>query len=92
LHFVIFKESIPLAYVARAKIFSLLRSPRINSKESIPSAYVAGTSNRESIPGLLIRFINSGSGINLSGSTTWQNRNSFRYASDQELFITVKNI
>ncbi len=28
-------------HAARAKIFKLLRSPRINSKESIPPAYVA---------------------------------------------------
>jgi hypothetical protein len=57
-----------------ASICKCLRSPGIDSKESIPPAYVAwraGTSNRvvvparpgwESIPGLLKRFTNSGSG------------------------------
>ena len=58
---------------ARARICKRFRSPGIDSKESIPPAYVslrADTSNRvatvppgwKSIPGLLKRFTNTGSG------------------------------
>jgi hypothetical protein len=58
----------------RARICKCLWSPRTDSEESIPPAYVAwcaGTTNRfcrigplgwESIPGLLKRFTNTGSG------------------------------
>jgi hypothetical protein len=58
----------------RARIFKCLRSPGINSKESIPPAYVAwraGISNKGIVParqagnrflGLLKKFANSGSG------------------------------
>jgi hypothetical protein len=52
---------------SRARICKRLRSIGIDSKESLPQAYVdcrAGTSNRESIPGLLERFTNPGSDYN----------------------------
>jgi hypothetical protein len=35
---------------AREEFFKLLRSPGIDSKESIPPAYVACTSNRVAVP------------------------------------------
>ncbi len=49
------QESIPSAYVAWTRICKRLRSPEIDSKESFSPDW-------ESIPGLLERFTNSGSG------------------------------
>ncbi len=70
-----------LAVTHSERICKCLRSPGIDSEESIPPAYVAwraGTTNRvsygtgppgwESIPGLFKRFTNTGSGYTIPGS------------------------
>jgi hypothetical protein len=68
----------------RARICKRLRSPKIDSKESIPPSYVAwrfGTSNKVavparrlgiSIPGLLKRFTNSDSEEHIHFFYTWR--------------------
>ena len=64
------QESIPTANVAWARIWKRLRSPGIDSKESIPPAYVslrAGTSNRVAIPSRQARnwFLGSLKGLQI---------------------------